>query len=142
MSREDVILGVIVLVVTVIIAVAILPKPSIAKGINDKFSIRDRDGNISIYSSSYDVNKTVGEVRKIKKPYDQKSDAGKYILLYDKHVVVVQPSEERGSIVEVMGHSSARRRHRGMVTRYWGGTFRNGSIGNPPVRGGGFGFGK
>ncbi|MBM7556694.1 DUF4247 domain-containing protein [Halanaerobacter jeridensis] len=112
--------------------------------IEDNFTLKEKiNDDVKIFKSKQDVDKTVDEITTLVKPYDQADEpSGKTVLLYQDEVVIVKPSPDGNSLIEVCEHDDAHRRHTNIITTHWGSRMRNGNIGNPPSRSGGFGFGK
>ncbi|TDX51537.1 DUF4247 domain-containing protein [Orenia marismortui] len=142
MFNETFTIGVITLIIMVVIGMALFPSASIAKRIDNSFKLDAKANGMAIYNSSQSVNSTFRKVRDLKNPYDVRVDSsGKNFMLYEDYIVVLTPKGSATQI-EVMRHQKAYNRYHGPIVNYWGGNLRNGSIGRPSSRGGGFGFGK
>ena len=136
----------ILLVVLMIIACSyvVMSYNDIEKEIEENFALKEKiNDDVSVFKSDQEVDKTVDKITTLATPYDQANETnGKAVLLYEDEVVVVKPNSNNQSLIEVCEHDDAYRRHSNIITAHWGSRMRNGNIGNPPSRSGGFGFGK
>ncbi|KXS41544.1 MULTISPECIES: DUF4247 domain-containing protein [unclassified Candidatus Frackibacter] len=131
----------IVLIAMGVLGVLLTPGKSIASEIDSNYNLKEKNGEFRTYQSSDNITNTARQISELKQPYDMEINPGKKsVLLYRDYAVVLVPSSKKTRI-EVLRHEKAYRRHNNVIIGHWG-TLRNGSIGNPPVRGGGFGFGK
>ena len=110
----------------------------------DQFQFKRRVANdVKIYNSKSNIKETLDEITDLEQPYDTAVKKGKKsVLLYPDNVVCLIPVSKNKTKVEVADHDDAYRRHHNIIVSHWGGRMKNGSIGNPPARSGGFGFGK
>ena len=118
------------------------PTSTIKAELESEFPLQRVGTKRWVYETPQSSSELIDEITSIEDPYQQTIDpAEKSILLYPDYAVAVIAGEEETEL-EVLSHRRAHRRHTTIISTHWGG-LRNGSIGNPPRRGGGFGgFGK
>jgi len=106
--------------------------------VEGKFSLERFGREQWVYETSQDPSVLVEMIIEIEEPYKKNiNHSQKSILIYPEYVVAII-QQKRGSKIEVLSHEKTYERHKTVVINHWGG-LRNGSIGNPPTRGGGFG---
>ena len=106
--------------------------------VEGKFSLERLGTEQWVYETSQDPSELVEIIIGIEEPYKKNiNHSKKSILIYPEYVVAII-QQKRGSRIEVLSHEKTYERHKTVVITHWGG-LRNGSIGNPPTRGGGFG---
>jgi hypothetical protein len=132
-------------VVTILLAVLLWPRPSIAGFVDRTYGPRiSVEGGpadtVSIYQSPASPEQIADQITRYRRPYRRVDEPGVILFLYRgsarNHIVAMQGSAE-GTRIEVMSDRVGMNRYYGIVGRHWGNLYRDGSLGGPDYRGGG-----
>lgn len=137
-------------VVTILLAVVMWPRPSIAGYVDRTYGPRvSTEGapadRVSTYQSPASPEQVADQITRYRRPYRRVDEAGAILLLYRgaaRNYIVAMQGTAGGTRIEIMSDRVGMNRYYGIVGRHWGNLYRDGSLGGPDFRGGGPGGGK